>query len=474
MVRTDLVVVLRHPDTGLRYNQAWALILFGSTVVTDRSSQSYRKIGIQTVRCIAVIGVVLTGACSKQTPQPQSTVLPSGYWQASITLPGGDIDAGIEISSDGDRYMAHLINSQERIRVDEVRFANGQLILRFPAFNNEIRATLQDGELNGQLVIVRRGGQTQEMPFHAIPGGERATEDRDAPRHDLSGRWAVRFHEPDGTDTPSIGEFAQRGSRLFGTFLNPNGDHRFLAGYVFGDHFSLSTFDGAHAFIFSGQVDAAGKIVNADFWSSTSWHQKWSGVRDEDVQLPDAFSRTFLKPGYEKFEFEFPDTAGAMVSLDDEKYDGKVVLVTLAGTWCPNCNDEARFMAPFYEEYRDQGLEIVALMFEHFEEFDLAAEQVRLFRQKFDIQYDTLIAGVSSKTEAEKVLPSLSSVLAFPTTLFIDRSGRVRSIHTGFTGPGTGDHYVQLQKKIRTLVTTMLAEPPDLIETLTSDQPPAE
>ena len=131
-------------------------------------------------------------------------------------------------------------------------------------------------------------------------------------------------------------------------------------------------------------------------------------------------------------------------------------------------------MAPFHKQYRDQGLEVVGLMFEHFEDADVAAEQVRLFRTKHDIEYDTLIAGISDKTEASKTLPALSAVLAFPTTVFIDRGGRVRNIHTGFSGPGTGEHYLALQQDFRQLITELLAEPADLIESLTSDETPAE
>ena len=237
-----------------------------------------------------------------------------------------------------------------------------------------------------------------------------------------------------------------------------------------GDDFHLSTFDGAHAFIFAGSIDAEGNIVDADFWSGTSWHQKWSGQRNDSAELPDAFARTWLKPGYERFDFSFPNEEGVQVSLADDRFDGKVVIVTLNGTWCPNCNDEAAFMAPFHKRYRDRGLEVVGLMFEHFEDPDIAAEQVRLFRDKHQIEYDTLIAGISDKTEAGRALPSLSAVLAFPTTIFIDRGGRVRQIHTGFTGPGTGEHYERLQDYFNELVTGLLAEPPDLIESIVTEQ----
>lgn len=406
--------------------------------------------------------------CGDRPPGDPLAALPAGYWQAAITLPGGDIETGVEISFDGKAYGASIVNGQERVRIDAVSFADGELKLRFPAFNNEIRATLESGELRGQLTLVKRYGATEVMPFSARRGSP-AAEEGAGSNLDLSGRWAVRFHEPDGSDMPSIGEFSQRGARLFGTFLNPNGDHRFLAGHVRGNSFHLSTFDGAHAFIFSGTVGTDGRIVDADFWSGTGWHQKWSGERNHSVQLPDAFSRTHLKPGFDRFEFAFPDEDGNIVAVGDEKYRGKVVMVTLAGTWCPNCNDEARYLAPFYQQYRSRGLEIIALMFEHFEDHAVAAEQVRLFRTKHGIEYDTLIAGISDKDEASKALPSLSAVLAFPTTVFIDRGGRVRRIHTGFSGPGTGEHFVRLQQQFNGLVTELLAEPPDLIESLTSD-----
>ena len=431
------------------------------------------KASIRTgvIACGCLVAIV---SCQQPVSEDAAPTLPTGYWQATIAVPGGNIETAFEISNDGGTYQASLINGQERVRVGEVSFLDGELLLRFPAFNNHIRATLTDGKLEGELTIVRRFGETQVMPFSAALGGAHDHDGGETPRHDLSGRWQVRFHEADGTDSPAIGEFAQRGSRLFGTFLTPNGDHRFLAGHVSGDAFDLSTFDGAHAFLFSGTVGEKGTISNADFWSATSWHQTWSGERNEMIELPDAYQRTFLKPGYEKLEFELPDPDGVPTSLADEKYSGKVVLVTIAGTWCPNCNDEARLMATLHEEYREQGLEVVALMFEHFTEFDKAADQVRRFREKFGIEYDTLIAGLSDKAEASKTLPALSAVLAFPTTIFIDRGGRVRRIHTGFSGPGTGEHYERLQREFRDTITGLLEEPADLIESLTTPTVPEE
>ena len=404
--------------------------------------------------------IALSG-CSPEAPVAEPAELQSGYWQARITLPGGDIETAFEIDHDGENYRANIINGQERIEVGEVDFSGGRLKLRFPAYNNEIIADLVDGELLGTLTLVKRYGKKQVMQFVAAPGGERrGVEVLEPAEIDLSGRWDARFDNEDGKTDPSIGEFAQRGSRLFGTFLNPTADHRYLSGHVSGNEFHLSTFDGAHAFIFSGTV-VDDQIIEADFWSGTGFHQTWSAKRDPNAVLPDAYKLTYLKPDFDRFEFEFPDLQGQLVGLGDERFRDKVVLVNIAGTWCPNCHDEARFLAALHEEYGSSGLEIVGLMYEHFEDQAIAIEQIKRFREKFGIEFVTLVAGISDRTEVSKTLPSLSAVLAFPTTIFIGRDGKVRLIHTGFSGPGTGKHHDRLKEEFTNVIVELLEEPID-------------
>jgi peroxiredoxin len=160
-----------------------------------------------------------------------------------------------------------------------------------------------------------------------------------------------------------------------------------------------------------------------------------------------------------KLEFTFPDLDGQPVSFSDPRFAGKVVIVALAGSWCPNCHDEAAFLVSLYRKYHAQGLEIVSLMYEHFGDFPQAAAATRRFRKEFGIDYTTLIAGTSDKVEASKTLPQLTGIFAFPTTIFVDRTGHVRKIHAGFSGPATGQHHEQLKQDFTTLVESLLAEP---------------
>src|SRR5262249_27609038 len=62
--------------------------------------------------------------------------------------------------------------------------------------------------------------------------------------------------------------------------------------------------------------------------------------------------------------FSFPDLDGHPVSNTDRRFAGKVLLVVITGSWCPNCHDEAPFLTELYRTYKSRGLEVVALSFE--------------------------------------------------------------------------------------------------------------
>lgn len=415
------------------------------------------KFGILRGMLPILAGSILMAACG-EAPAPVVSQIPEGQWRVEFTVPGGMLPVGLELKRGGNGLSAAFLNGSERVVVPSVVQSGNSLTLAFPAFNNKLEGEWNGRSLSGILKLIRRGGQVQNIPFRARPAVDyRFVPAQESADVELAGRWRVTFTDADGMQTPAVGEFHQQGNQLQGTFLTETGDYRYLAGEVVGNQMLLSTFDGAHLFLFSAELDESDQL-RGDFWSSIHWHESWTAERDADARLADAFAMTFLKPGYDEFTFSFPDTEGNMVALSDPRFEGKVVLVTLAGTWCPNCHDEARYLANFYRQRRDQGLEVVALLYEHFEDFDTAAEQVRRFRDELGLEYTLLVAGYSDKQRAAQTLPMLNRVLAFPTTIFLGRDGEVKRIHTGFTGPGTGEHYTRFIAEFDAYVTSLLAE----------------
>jgi thiol-disulfide isomerase/thioredoxin len=403
--------------------------------------------------------VLALGACQRAAPQGEaaSGVAP-GMYRAVLALPAGELPFGLKIEPEGAATIGYLVNGRERVRLNEVTVSGSHLEILMPGYENRLIANVSDGRLTGEVVLSKSGANEQHIGLHAQLGQTYRFFEKPAEHpKDVSGRWAVTFTGDDGKPEAAVGEFTQSGDAVSGTFLAETGDHRFLAGQTRGDELYLSTFDGAHAFLYKAKLNPDGTLAG-DFWVGTAHHEHWTGRRDANAALPDAYSLTSLRSGAKHFDFAFPDLAGNTVTSRDPAFQGKVLIVALAGSWCPNCHDEAAFLEPLYQEYRGRGVEIVSLMFEHFGDFPRAAAATLRFRQHYGIDYTTLIAGVSDKDEAAKQLPMLERVYAFPTTLFVDRKGNVRKIHTGFSGPATGDHYTQFEREVRDTLNQLLAE----------------
>lgn len=273
----------------------------------------------------------------------------------------------------------------------------------------------------------------------------------------MTGSWAAEFGTPDKR-YPAVGEFRQQGRKVTGTFLTPTGDHRFLEGEFDGRELRLSKFDGGHVFLYRAILDEAGRL-NGRFWSGLASEESFTAIKDANASLAGAAEATQLAEGATRLDFRFQDLAGNRISITDPFFKGKVVIVVLAGSWCPNCHDEAAFLSQLHRDRRDEGLEVISLMFEQLEDPVAAAEAVYRFRDRHRIQYTTLLAGNSDKDDAAAKLPQLNAVLAFPTTIFVDRAGEVRGIHTGFNGPATGRHYDELVEDFNQRINTLLNEP---------------
>ena len=347
---------------------------------------------------------------------------------------------------DEDRFHIDIINGEERIRVKPEDIIVGRnpstgqdtLIIRFPHYESYIKAIYEERVMEGEWVVETR--ENYRIPFVARHGENyRFTTLRKTPKIDVNGDWAVIFSEDDDPYT-AIGEFEQDGNHLAGTFRTETGDFRFLDGSIQANKMYLSCFDGSHAFLYEAKILEDSTIIGA-FWSGKHYKTTWSAKRDPDFRLTSPEELTYLKDGYDKVEFTFPDINGKPVSLNDPKYKDKVKIIQILGTWCPNCADETAFLSEYYNTLKSDDLAIIGLAYEKHRSPEKAKIAIERFIDRFDVQYDVLFAnGSSSKQEAAETLPMLNAVISYPTMIFIDKNDKVRKIHTGFEGPATSQY----------------------------------
>jgi len=396
------------------------------------------------------------------TSSPSSTTLKSGTWRATLTRDGHKLPflLDIEANSDGKTYSAYAVNGSERFKMDTAYVENDSLHIPMSLYDSELIGKVEEGRLTGVWRVRRADNVSGELPFEAVLGEEYrffSTAEATAPAS-WDGKWSVQFSTEDPEDSyPAVGIFEQNGSVLTGTFLTPTGDYRYLAGNVKGDSLFLSCFDGSHAFLFEAVRQADGTLQGKAWYGLTSY-ETWTAKPDPNAELPDADTLTYLKPGYETFDFRFPNADGKMVSLQDPAFKDKVVVVQLMGSWCPNCMDETRFLAPWHKKNRDRGVEIVGLAFERSKKLEDSAPKLRKMAARYDVYYPILLAGLSDKDSAATALPMLNHVMSFPTTIILDKKHQVRNIHTGFSGPGTGKYYDEFVADFNRLIDKLVEE----------------
>jgi thiol-disulfide isomerase/thioredoxin len=367
--------------------------------------------------------------------------LKTGKWRGEIIAQENRIPFNFELKETKNNYSINLINGDENLTIDDVIIKGDSLIFSMHIFDITVKAIINKNTMTG--IYIKNYADNYILPFKAIYGKNTRFDDVKSTSN-FDGTWETTFYSNEGKEIPAIGIFKAQNNILKGTFLTKTGDYRFLDGYTDKDTMYLYTFDGNHIYKFRAEVKND-SLLNGQYWSGKTGYKTFVSKRNKKAELPDADKLTYLKDGYNKIIFSFPGLDGNIVSLDDDKYKNKVVLLQILGTWCPNCMDETKFLSKWYNQNKDKDVEILGLAYENKKngraDFQYAKSRVEKMKTKYQVDYDFVIAGTSSTKSASESLPMLNKVISFPTTIFIDKKGIVRKIHTGFSGPATGIHY---------------------------------
>lgn len=402
---------------------------------------------------------ILLACGGEKKAEKKETILVEGSWLLEFSISNNEVvPVDLTINKSDSSFIFTFNNDEENFAVTDITIDNNKIIFKDPVFDTWFEGKIMSPrKIKGKWY---KGDKDYKLPFVATQGETSRFKKLNSVTTDLvdlSGKWEVDFSY-DNVDEhiKSIGLFNQDNNYLSGTFLTETGDYRFLEGNVYDNKLNLSCFDGSHVFLFKAELKK--DTLYGKFWSGSHWKENWKAYRNNNFELRNPDSLTFLKEGYNKLSFSFPDLDSNIVSLSDKKYKNKVVIVNIMGPWCPNCKDETMHLTELYNKYNSRGLEIIALSFDKTDDFNKTKHTLTKLKNHFNSKYDYLIVGKANKIEAAKALPMLNHIMSYPTSIFIDKKGNIRKIRTGFYGPSTGNYYTRYVEQTNDLIEKLLTE----------------
>ena len=389
----------------------------------------------------------------------QKTKSPT-VWQAMLKRADGKtINFNFEETKVNNKPVLNIRNAAERLKVENIDCKNDSVFIKMPVFESSFSAKISGKKWEG---FWTRGSSSKDfsIPFETKKSSVRYELINGAAKHNISGRWAVMFSSDTGKTATSIGEFVQNGNNVSGTFLTPTGDYRYLQGVVTGDQLLLSGFDGGHAVLFEATLGNDGTLKGGNFYSGPKYTDQWSAVKNTKAKVKINESAMYVLPGEHRLNFRFPDLDSNLVSIGDERFKNKVVVIQLMGSWCPNCMDETAFLSGFYTKNKKRGVEMVALAYEYSTDFNRSKSSLLKFKKRFNVDYPVLITGVTvtDSLRTEKTLPQVTPIKVFPSSIILDKKGNIHKLDNGFVGPATGSHYEEYKREFYKMMDELLAE----------------
>lgn len=391
----------------------------------------------------------------------QAQTIKAGTWKAELLREAGlPIVFNFEWRYEKGKPVMTILNATERLEVRNIQRKRDSVLIDLPFFESAFFLQIQkDGSLKGEW---KKGTSTvlSVMPMIARPGVKDRFQPGAPPAGSISGKWEMTIIRPDGSPRPAVAQLEQKGAYLTGTILAPSGDYRYLEGIVRGDSMFLSTFDGSHAYVFSAHIRSENEIDGGYFYSGPKHVEAFSAIRNEAASLPVDGIQVHVRPDAPPLQFSFPDLDGKTMSIRDPRFQNKVVVIQIMGSWCPNCMDETRFLSRYYEQHKGRGLEVISLAYEYSTDINRSRTSLRKFKDRFNVGYPMLITGVTSSDtlRTEKTLPQLTPIKVFPTTIFVGKDGSIKKVHSGFFGPATGEEHTKYVKEFEETVNRLLGE----------------
>ena len=400
----------------------------------------------------AAMSLTLSGVAQNKA------VLKDGIWRGELSVAGNHKAPFLFEVKNAATPSARvvLINGEERVDLTGIKYRGDSVIIPIESFDAVIKATVSGNTLQGRFLknyIPNDAGIALTADYNNTNRFAPVTNPTDI---SVDGKWDVFFVEEKGDTTHNVGIFKTVNRIVTGSILTNSGDMRFLEGAYTATGVQLSAFAGLSPYLFELNFEGKDRFEGTFF--TARGKTKLIGSRNIKAALADPYTLTKMKTGAETLSFKLPSINGQTVSLSDVRYKNKVVIISILGSWCPNCMDEMKYMAPWYKANKSRGAEIIGLSFERKNDFAYAKAAITRMKARYGAEYEILFAGKVGEEATAKALPEVEKVSSYPTTIFIDKKGKVRKIYTGYNGPATGLFYEEFKQDFNALMDQLLAE----------------
>jgi peroxiredoxin len=407
---------------------------------------------------------ILLLATSAFAQNPNKSAI-ADVWEGSATVRGQQVPIRLQISGPASNLKAALLNGPDQAAASSATFADGHLLLNFNYYARTLEATLEDKQLSGTFGSASTKSTTPRTPFTLHPAtSASATSAAGGP--EIKGDWEIAVHSAKGESAWQLRvEPAGRLSNVHAVIQRIDGDTGSLYGSWNGKEYTVSHFTAAGPALYSLTPQTDGTLLVSNLLAPEAQKaqqrdlvaRRPAEARKENLPAPtESTQQTTVKDPSARFAFKFPDLAGKVVANTDPQFDGKVVIVAVGGSWCPNCHDEAPFLESLYRKFHGRGLEVVNLSFE---EADQLQDPTRLkaFIARYGLTYTVLVAGTPD--ELQEKIPQGEHLNCWPTSFILGRDGRVKEVHAGFAGPANKPAHEALQHEVTSVIEHLLAEP---------------
>jgi len=336
-----------------------------------------------------------------------------------------------------------VVQNSSEIVGFSIDYLKDSIFIRSKVFEGFIKGVLEDNKINGVFVIE---SLDRFVPFTSYNSDKRFNIDFEKNEKLTLNRWRFTFNPNMDNASISLGIFNPIGqNEISATFRTSTGDYGFMHGGYKDSKIVLSTFNGSRAYLLEAELNNNNDSIKGIMYSGNHSKTIIEGVLDNDFELSNEYSLTSLQSKNQKFEFSFENTAGKLISIDDDIFEGKSMVIQLMGSWCSNCLDESKFYVDYMNKNKLIDIEFVALAFEYAKTKDGALNSILKLKNQIGIDYPILLAqyGSSDKGKALEKFPMLNNIISYPTTIFLDKNKDVIKIHTGFNGPATGEKYIE-------------------------------